>query len=185
MKHKTGIILLFIGGICMIISSAIGSIGIYEFLWGYVSEEIPPDFVPLGKIAIIVLRIIADTGGIAVIVGTLLFLVNQYRLGKFLIGVGLTFGSLALIIWITSEVVHEFEIVTDPEIVAYLDRLEDFFSYNTGLAFTGVIVAIIGRAFIKKPKVPKEPKEPKKPKKVKQEVKLEEKEEIFEESEET
>ncbi len=179
MKHKTGITLLFIGGICMIISSAIGSIGIYEFLWEYVSEEIPPDFVPIGKVAIIVLRVIADTGGIAVIVGTLLFLVNQYRLGKFLIGVGLTFGSLALIIWIASEVVHRYDIVTDPEIVAYLDRLEDFFSYNTGLAFTGVIVAIIGRAFIKKPK------EPKKPKKVKQEVKLEEKEEIFEENEGT
>lgn len=176
---------MFIGGICMIISSAIGSIGIYEFLWEYVSEEIPPDFVPIGKVAIIVLRVIADTGGIAVIVGTLLFLVNQYRLGKFLIAIGLTFGSLALIIWIASEVVHEFEIVTDEEIVAYLERLEGFFSYNTGLAFTGVIVAIIGRAFIKKPKEPKEPKEPKKPKKVKQEVKLEKKEDIFEESEGT
>ncbi len=184
MKHKTGVILLFIGGICMIISSAIGSIGIYEFLWEYVSEEIPPDFVPIGKVAIIVLRVIADTGGIAVIVGTFLFLLNQYRLGKFLIGVGLTFGSLALIIWIASEVVNKYEIVTDPEIVAYLDRIEDFFSYNTGLAFTGVIVAIIGRAFIKKPKEPKEPKEPKKPKKVKQEVKLK-KEEIFEENEGT
>ena len=163
----------------MIISAAIGSIGIYEFLWEYVSEEIPPDFVPIGKVAIIVLRVIADTGGIAVIVGTLLFLVNQYRLGKFLIGVGLTFGSLALIIWIASEVVHRTDIVTDPEIMAYLDRLEGFFSYNTGLAFTGVVVAIIGRAFIKKPKEPKEPKKPK------QEVKLEEKEEIFEENEGT
>jgi len=183
MKHKTGIIMLFIGGICMVISAAIGSIGIYEFLWEYVSEEIPPDFVPIGKVAIIVLRVIADTGGIAVIVGTLFILVNQYRLGKFLIGVGLTFGSLALIIWIASEVAHRTDIVTDPEIIAYLDRLEDFFSYNTGLAFTGVIVALIGRTFIKKPKEPKELKEPKKPKKVKQEVKLEKKEDIFEESE--
>jgi hypothetical protein len=182
MKKITGIILLFIGGICMIISSAIGSIGIYEFLWEYVSEEIPPDFVPIGKITIIVLRIIADTGGFAVIGGTILFLVNQYRLGKFFIGLGLTFGSLALIIWIVSEIAHQTDIVTDPEIMAYLERLEGFFTYNTGLAFTGVIIAIIGRAFIKKPK---EPKEPKKPKKVKQEVKLEEKEEIFEKSEQT
>jgi hypothetical protein len=181
MRHKTGITLLFIGGICMIVSAAIGSIGIYEFLWEYVSQEIPEEFVPIGKVAIIVLRVIADTGGIAVIVGTFFFMIKQYRLGKFLIGLGLTFGTLALVILITSEVIHEFEIITDPEIVAYLERLEGLFSYNTGLAFTGVVVAIIGRTFVKKPK---EPKEPKKPKKVKQEVKLEEREEIFEESEE-
>jgi hypothetical protein len=185
MKNKAGITLLFIGGICMIISATIGSIGIYEFLWEYVSEEIPEEFVPIGKVAIIVLRVIADTGGFAVIIGTIFLLVNHYRLGKFLIGLGLTFGSIALIIWIISEVAHQTDIVTDPEIMAYLDRLEGFFTYNTGLSFAGVTIAIIGRMFIKKPKEPKEPKEPKKPKKVKQEVKLEEKEDIFEENEET
>jgi hypothetical protein len=159
MKHKTGVILLIIGGICMIISSAIGSIGIYEFLYDLVSTEIPSDFVPLLKGTIIVLRIIADTGGIAVIFGALLILFNQIRLGKFFIGLGLTFGLLALIIWIISKVIDITGVVTDPEIILYFERLREFFTYNTGLAFSGVTIAIIGRATIKKPKKPKKGKE--------------------------
>ena len=152
MEHKTGVILLIIGGICMIISSAIGSIGIYEFLYDLVSTEIPSQFVPLLKGTIIVLRIIADTGGAAVIGGALLILFNQIRLGKFFIGLGLTFGSLALIIWIVSTVIDMTDIVTDQQIIDALARLKEFFTYNTGLAFTGVTIAVIGRVTIKKTK---------------------------------
>ena len=159
MKHKTGVILLIIGGICMIVSSAIGSIGIYEFLYDLVSTEIPSEFIPLLKTTIIVLRIIAETGGIAVISGAILILFNQIRLGKFFIGLGLTFGSLALIIWIVSKVIDFTGVVNDPEIILYFERLREFFTYNTGLAFTGVTIAIIGRIAIKKPKKPKKEKE--------------------------
>jgi len=175
MKHITGSILLFLGGICMIISSAIGSIGIYEFLYDYISTEVPSEFIPILKVTIEVLRIISYTGGFAVIIGTIFILLSHYRLGKFFIGLGLTFGLLGLIIWIISEIVDISGIVTDPQVLAYLDRLEGFFTYNTGLAFTGVTLSIIGRMLIKKPK---------KPKKVKQEVKLEKEEKNFEESEE-
>ena len=138
MEHKTGVILLIIGGICMIISSAIGSIGIYEFLYDLVSTEIPSQFVPLLKGTIIVLRIIADTGGAAVIGGALLILFNQIRLGKFFIGLGLTFGSLALIIWIVSTVIDMTDIVTDQQIIDALARLKEFFTYNTTIFFIWV-----------------------------------------------
>ncbi|MFX1316150.1 MAG: hypothetical protein ACFE9T_09825 [Promethearchaeota archaeon] len=174
MKHKIGTILLFIGGICMIISSAIGSIGVYEFLYDYVSTEVPPEIIPILKAIIVVLRVIAYTGGYAIILGTIFILFNQYRLGKFFIGLGLTFGSIALIIWIIVHVIDFFPgLITDPEVLAYLDRLYDQFTYNTGLAFTGVVVAIIGRMAIKKPK------------KEKIEGELEEEEEIFEEPDES
>ena len=177
MKNITGSILLFLGGICMIISSAIGSIGIYEFLYDYVSTEVPSEIIPLLKATIVVLRVIAYTGGYAIIVGTIFILFNHYRLGKFFIGLGLTFGSLALIIWIIVRVVDLFPgLITDPEVLTYLDRLYEQFTYNTGLAFTGVVVAIIGRMAIKKPK---------KPKKAKKEGELEVEEEIFEEPDES
>jgi hypothetical protein len=159
MKHKTGVILLIIGGICMIISSAIGSIGIYEFLYDLVVTEIPSAFVPLLEVSIIILRIIADTGGIAVIFGATIILFNKIRLGKFFIGLGLTFGSLALIIWSVSKVVDITGIFADNvQITDALARLKDFFTYNTGLAFSGVTIAIIGRIAIKKPKKPKKEK---------------------------
>ena len=143
----------------MIISSAIGSIGIYEFLYDLVVTKIHSAFVPLLKGTIIILRIIADTGGIAVIFGAIIILFNQIRLGKFFIGLGLTFGSLALIIWIVSKVVDITGIYADDvQVTNALARLKDIFTYNTGLAFTGVTIAIIGRITIKKPKKPKKEK---------------------------
>ena len=152
MRNKAGIALLIIGGILMIISSAIGSIGIYEFLYGLISTEIPANLIPLLNLLITILRIIADLGGGAVIMGAFFIMANMLRLGKWLIGIGLTFGSLALIIWLISQIVDITGTITDPQIVGYLTRLEGFFTYNTGFQFIGVVVVIIGRNAIKKPK---------------------------------
>ncbi|MFX1375770.1 MAG: zinc ribbon domain-containing protein [Promethearchaeota archaeon] len=157
MKHKTGIILMIIGGILMILSSTVGSIGVYEFLSDYVSTEVNPDLEPLLDIIIMVIRFIADWGGGAIIFGAFLIMLNQIRLGKWIIGIGLLFGSLALIIWVISQGIDIFEIDLDPQIELYLENLKGFFSYGTSLQFAGVTVAIIGRWFIKKPKKIKEP----------------------------
>ena len=153
MRNKAGLLLLIIGGILMIISSAVGSIGIYEFLYGLISTEVPANLVPLLNILLNILRFIADLGGGAVIIGALLIMVNMLRLGKWLIGIGLTFGSLALIIWLISEIGSASGIS-----IPYIDRLQGFFTYNTGLQFGGVIIAIIGRNFVKKPKKMEEEK---------------------------
>ena len=150
MRNKLGTILLIIGGILMIISSVIGSIGVYEFLRDYISNQIPPDLdwvKNILNILVEILRWIANTGGGAVILGAILIMVKQFRLGKWLIGIGLVFGSIALIIWLISEVSFLTGIT-----IPYIDRLKDIFTYNTGLQFMGVFVAIVGRNFIKKPK---------------------------------
>jgi hypothetical protein len=159
LRNKVGLTFLIIGGILMIISSTVGSIGIYEFLYGLISTEIPPNFVPLLNILISILRFIADMGGGAVILGAFLIMANLPRFGKWLIGIGLTFGSLALIIWLISEIVNATGIITDPQILGYLANLKGFFTYNTGLQFIGVLAAIIGRNAIKKPKEIEDEKE--------------------------
>ena len=160
MPNKLGIILLIIGGILMLISSAIGSIGIYEILYGLINTHIPSNLAwskPVLEVLITIMRWIAETGGGAVIVGAIFIALKRFRFGKWLVGIGLTFGTLALIIWLTSQIVDMTNIVTDPQILLYLENLEGFFTYNTGLQFGGVIAAIIGRNFIKKPeKVKKE-----------------------------
>jgi hypothetical protein len=153
MKNKIGITLLIIGGILMIISSTIGSIGVYEFLRDYISGQIKIEWIKqVLNVLVEILRWIADTGGIAVIVGAVLIGVKQFRFGKWLISIGLTFGSLALIIWLISQIVNFANIITDPAIVGYLARLQGFFTYNTGLQFIGVVSAIVGRNFVNKPK---------------------------------
>ncbi|MFW9824564.1 MAG: zinc-ribbon domain-containing protein [Candidatus Thorarchaeota archaeon] len=134
----------------MIWSSAIGSIGVYEFLRDYVSNYIPPElnwvkFVL--NVLVEILRWIADTGGAAVIVGAIFIMVTWTRFGKWLVGIGLTFGTLALIIWLIAQISNVTGIT-----IPYIDRLQSFFTYNTGLQFIGVATAIIGRNFVKKPK---------------------------------
>ncbi|MFW9945871.1 MAG: zinc ribbon domain-containing protein [Candidatus Odinarchaeota archaeon] len=152
MKHKTGFILLIIGGALMIYSSVRGEIKIFETLYTLASNEWP-DYEPFFNILVnVIFRWIADLGGVAVITGAILIVIGQVRLGKFIIWIGLAFGTLALIIWIATQVVRLTGVITDPIIVGYLEDLYTRFSYGSGLGFAGVVIAIIGRAFVRRVK---------------------------------
>jgi hypothetical protein len=146
---------MIIGGILMILSSTVGSIGVYEFLEDYLVNQFP-SLTQLLNVVMTVIRFIADWGGGAIIFGAFLIMFNQFRLGKWIISVGLAFGTIALIIWVISKIADITGIITDPQIVLYLDNLKDFFTYGTTLQFIGVTVVIIGRIFIKKKKKIKE-----------------------------
>ena len=158
MRNKTGIVLVIIGGILMIISTTVGSIGFYEFLRDLVNNEVPSNIQPIVNFIVEVIRYIADWGGGAIIFGAFLIMLKQYRLGKWIISVGLAFGTIALLIWLISKIVDATGIITDPQIVLYLKNLKGFFSYGSTFQFTGVVIVIIGRNFIKKPKKVKEEK---------------------------
>jgi len=152
MKHKTGIILLIIGGICMLISSITGSIQIFETIYLIVANQWP-EYEPIFNVIVnVIFRWIADLGGAAVIAGVILIAVGARRLGKFIITIGLAFGTIALIIWILTQVISLTGVITDPTIVFYIEELYNRFNYGTGLGFGGVIIAIIGRSFVKKVK---------------------------------
>ena len=162
MRNKVGIVLLISGGIMMLISSTLGSIGVYEFLHEYISGQIPSDLgwvQNILNVLIEIIRWIANTGGGAVIVGAILIMLKRYRFGKWIVGIGLTFGSLALIIWGISKIADIPGIILDPQIIGYLDKLKGYFNYNTGLQFGAVTTAIIGRIFVKKPKKEEEENE--------------------------
>ncbi|MFX1289237.1 MAG: hypothetical protein ACFFFY_11845 [Promethearchaeota archaeon] len=162
MKHTTGIFLLIIGGICMIIGSVTGAIQIFETIYLIVANQWP-EYEPIFNIIVnIIFRWIADLGGVAVIAGAILIAVGARRLGKFIITLGLAFGTIALIIWILSMIINLTGIITDPTIVFYIEELYNRFNYGTGLGFVGVVIAIIGRAFVRKVK----------PKKLEEEIKI-------------
>jgi hypothetical protein len=151
MQHKTGFILLFIGGILMIISWTVGTIKVFDFLYNIIVNQWP-QYQPIASVVLNVFQWIADLGGVAIIVGAFLILLGAVRLGKFIIWIGLAFGLFALIIWIVSQVVNLTGIITDPIILTYLSQLYAQFSYGSGLSFIGVVIAIIGRAFVRKVK---------------------------------
>jgi len=155
MKHKVGIILLLIGGAFMVIGNAIGTIGVFEFLQGYVVSIVSSEWVPLVNDIMGLLGWIAEQGGWAIIAGAVFILLGALKLGKFIVWIGLTFGALALIVWIIAQVVDFTGISLGLQLDTLLSQIYGLFTYNTGFAFTGVALAVIGKASIKKVPKPK------------------------------
>ena len=87
MKNLTWILLCFLGGALMIIGSATGSAVFYVYLANLVSSYISPEFIPLVTAILTVLEYISFYGGYSVIVGAILILINQIRLGQIIITV--------------------------------------------------------------------------------------------------
>ncbi len=151
MKNSIWILLCFLGGILMIIGSAIGSAEFYIYFANLVSSYISPEFMPLVAVILIILEFIAFYGGYSVIVGAILILIDQIRLGKIIIMVATSFGILGLVLYVGIRVLGYSDIAVSPAVQTVLTQMYSLFTYNTGLAFTGTILAVIGRYGIKKP----------------------------------
>ncbi|TFG23729.1 MAG: hypothetical protein EU533_02860 [Promethearchaeota archaeon] len=158
MKHKTGGILLIIGGILMVIGRAIGTIGVFEYLQTLAIATVSSEWVPLINGIMIVIRFIADLGGWAIIIGAVLILLGLMRIGKFIIWVGLTFGLIALIVFVLTQLITFTGISFGSSIDTVILQLYNQFTYNSGFSFIGTTVAIIGKICIKKVKEPKQTK---------------------------
>ncbi len=151
MKNLIWILLCFLGGTLMIIGSAIGSAVFYVYLANLVSSYISPEFMPLVAVILTVLEYIAFYGGYSVIVGAILILIDQIRLGKIIIMVATSFGMLGLVFYVGIWILGYSGIGVSPAVQTILTQMYSLFTYNTGLAFTGTILAVIGRYGIKKP----------------------------------
>ena len=149
MKHKTGIILLIIGGALMVVGNAIGTIGVFEFLQGWAVANAPTNLIPLVNLVMIVIKWIADQGGWTIIGGAILIMIGLKRIGKFVIWIGLTFGLIALIVWIITQVINFTGISLGPTVDPFLAQIYGLFTYNTGFAFLGTTLSVIGKACVK------------------------------------
>ena len=145
MKHVTGVILIIIGGIFMIISSTVGSLGVFEFIYQLAATQWPT-YEPIFNIVInVILKWIADLGGIAVIAGAIFILMGALKFGKFIVYIGLAFGTFALIIWLINLIIHLTGASFGATIDALIGNLYSHYNYGTGYEFVGVVFAIIGR----------------------------------------
>ena len=158
MKHKTGIILLLIGGTLMVIGRAIGTIGVFEFIHSWVIANISSDWHPLANGIMNVIQFIADTGGWAIIAGAILILLGLMRIGKFIVWIGLTFGLIALIVWVLTQIINFTGVSFGSSIDTIINQLYNQFTYNSDINFIGVTIAIIGKIAIRKVKKPKKAK---------------------------
>ena len=158
MKHLTGSILLLIGGILMVIGRAIGTIGVFEALQALAIASVSSEWIPLVNGIMTVIRFIADMGGWAIVLGAILILIGLMRIGKFIIWIGLTFGLIALIVFILTQLITFTSISLGASLDAIILQLYNQFTYNSGISFIGTTIAIIGKMCIKKVKKPKQPK---------------------------
>ncbi|MFW9943059.1 MAG: hypothetical protein ACFFFT_18625 [Candidatus Thorarchaeota archaeon] len=142
MENKKWIILCIIGGILMIISSAVGSVAFFETLFDLIEEDVGEDVAKIVALVIQILAYIAMAGGISVIVGSLIVAMNHYRLGKFIIGLGAGMGLISLIIFLVSGIFEG----------SILDDLEGIVLgiVNGSYGFLGILLTIFARMKMKK-----------------------------------
>jgi len=152
MKNLIWILVCFLGGILMIIGSACGSALFYGYLANIVSSYISSEFMPLVYAILTVLEYISFYGGYFVIVGVILILINQIRLGKIIIMIATSFGMLGLVFYVCMWILGLPSITVSPAVQTILDQIYSLFTYNSGFAFTGTILAVLGRYGIKRPK---------------------------------
>ncbi len=139
MKNAIPFIFCLIGGILLFLSSWQGDVGLLAIIITYVAANFP-ESAPILETVFRILLWIAGLGGIAVIIGALLLVLNRVRLGKFLIGLGVGIGFIGVLILLGTTFV-----------TGGLDALVSFVTLvSQSLAWIGIIMTIIGRRTVKK-----------------------------------
>ena len=152
MKNKNlfWIFLCILGGVLMIIGSATGSALFYQYLYSLALPYIGPEFLPFIQVILTILEYISFYGGYSVLVGAFLILIKMIRVGKIIITIATSFGMLGLIIYAVTWAVGNFGIPLDPPVQLILTQIYSIFTFNSGMAFAGTVVAVIGRYGVKR-----------------------------------
>lgn len=99
MQNKGPFIIGLIGGLLMVSAGAVGGIGLWAYLPLIIAIlGLPPEVAYFVNLFLSILNWIAALGGFAIIFGSVLFLFNRIRTGRFIIGLGAGIGLFGLII---------------------------------------------------------------------------------------
>jgi len=152
MKNKNlfWILICILGGVLMIIGSATGSAFFYQYLYSLALPYIDAEFLPFIQAILTILEYIAFYGGYSVLIGAFLILIKMIRVGKIIITIATSFGILGLIIYAITWAVGNFGIPLDPPVQLILAEIYSIFTFNSGMAFAGTVVAVIGRYGVKR-----------------------------------
>lgn len=118
MSNRLAFLLGLIGGILLISANVVGGIGLWQYLPLVVALlGLPTDVVFVMNMILSALKWIAGLGGIAVISGSILLLMNRVSLGKFIIGLGAGMGLFSLILLFVGYFLSGTAIVTWPLLI--------------------------------------------------------------------
>ncbi|MDH4212735.1 MAG: hypothetical protein OEV85_02340 [Candidatus Thorarchaeota archaeon] len=140
MRNVKSFVLCLIGGILMFYAGFVGSVGIWGDLIA-LANSLAPGFADVLFWVLIILQNIATLGGIAVIIGAILFTTDRVGTGKFIIGIAAGMGIIGLIF-----------LIYDMYMALGVDALLEFYNLlSNSMGMLGVILTIIGRMMVKKP----------------------------------
>ncbi|MHA1343045.1 MAG: hypothetical protein ACTSQG_03610, partial [Promethearchaeota archaeon] len=147
-QNKKWVYICILAGILMILGAFTGNLVLF-FLTSKFANQYIENEVVLGIIIflLIIFGIIAHTGGIAVIIGTLLITLNHYRLGKILSSLGTGIGVIGALFLIFIELLSGTIMRAFEGIIFGLTTISGVFG------ITGFILAIIARKKIQKPEI--------------------------------
>ncbi|MHA2141696.1 MAG: hypothetical protein ACXADC_10145 [Candidatus Thorarchaeota archaeon] len=143
MKNKIPWLLCVAGGVMLIISGAVGNVGIFDTI-AEIAATIPEltPYLPTIELVRQALAILSSFGGNIVLIGGFLLTIEQLHLGKFLVGAGAGMGIFGLIITIGQTL--------------YTTGLDATLTWITGMAMTmnggAILLTILARMMAGKSK---------------------------------
>lgn len=150
MKKSFWILVIIIGGVLMIIGSAVGSAVFYQYLFTLADPYISVEFKSLVSSLFTALEYIAFFGGYSVLVAVFLILLKWYKVGRIIITIATSFGIMGLMLYAITYIVGVLGIPLDPPVQLILDNIVSLFTFNSGIAFAGTAVAVIGKFRLKR-----------------------------------
>lgn len=150
MKKSFWILVIIIGGVLMIIGSAVGSAVFYQYLFTLADPYIGVEFKPLVSSLFTALEYIAFFGGYSILVAVFLILLKWYKVGRIIITIATSFGIMGLMLYAITYIVGVLGIPLDPPVQLILDNIVSLFTFNSGIAFAGTAVAVIGKFRLKR-----------------------------------
>ena len=154
MENKKWIFLCIVGASLMIIGSVVGNPTIFNFIFGVAVEYVGPKTESILAIILNIFTYVALGGGISVIAGASLVMLNRYKIGKLVIWIGAGMGMIGLIAFMIMQGI-------EGTLISML-RMEitTLLSLNGGFGFAGIILVVFSRFKMKKSKYKKMDYEP-------------------------
>ena len=141
MEHKKWVIFCIIGGILIILSSIVGSLGFIGTVISLISGILGSELGQFFSILVTILTYIAAGGGFSVIIGALIVGYGHGRIGRIVIGFGIGIGLIGLIILIITTLIGGISISDLPNVLLS--------AFHGTYGLLGVILSIFSKMRLK------------------------------------
>ena len=129
---KAAAIFAYVSGILLLLAGTTGSVGIVGTIIQYVIDNLSGVSANFLSLVLHILNVVADLGGVSVIIGGTLILKQRKTIGKFIIGLGAGLGLFGFMLTIISALLH-----------GWTGAINLLFMVTQSIGWIGVIFALV------------------------------------------